>query len=63
MISGLNSLNLTLIRLSLHDICRAGDRLKTVPRSADTTWILIFCRDRVGQSGPLLGRKRDKRVF
>lgn len=32
-------------------ICRAGDRLKTVPRSADTTWILIFCRDKVGQNG------------
>nr|DAV69217.1 MAG TPA: hypothetical protein [Caudoviricetes sp.] len=44
-------------------ICRAGDRLKTVPRSANTTWILIFCRDRVGQSGPLLGQKRDKRAF
>nr|DAW06947.1 MAG TPA: hypothetical protein [Caudoviricetes sp.] len=41
-------------------ICRAGDRLKTVPRSADTTWILIFCRDRVGQKRDKVGHFRDK---
>ena len=36
----------------LRDICRVGDRLKTVPRSADTTWILIFCRVGMGQGVP-----------
>ena len=41
----------------LRDICGVGDRLKTVPHSANTTWILIFCRVRMGQgaqSVPLL---------
>nr|DAP26071.1 MAG TPA: hypothetical protein [Caudoviricetes sp.] len=33
-------------------ICRAGDRLKTVPRSADTTWILIFCPVRMDHGVP-----------
>nr|DAM77317.1 MAG TPA: hypothetical protein [Caudoviricetes sp.] len=33
-------------------ICGAGDRLKTVPRSADTTWILIFCPVEMGQGVP-----------
>lgn len=36
----------------LRDICGVGDRLKTVPHSANTTWILIFCRVRMGQGVP-----------
>lgn len=34
------------------DICRAGGRLKTVPRSANTTWILIFCPVGMGRGVP-----------
>lgn len=42
-------------------ICRAGDRLKTVPRSADTTWILIFLPGQGGTKWATFGAETGQK--